>query len=139
MVITRNYSGPVLITAGVIAILLGFIGPLKDIIYSIPTAVGGGLSIYLFGVIGMQGIALMMSEKVNLFDPKQLAIGAIILIVGIGGNIGFPGGFLPVGGFMSGLFPYGLPAIATGAVLGILINLVFVIIKPPEERENILN
>jgi uracil permease len=139
MVITRNYSGPVLMTAGVIAILLGFIGPLKDIIYSIPTAVGGGLSIYLFGVIGMQGIALMMSEKVNLFDPKQLAIGAIILIVGIGGNIGFPGGFLPVGGFLSGLFPYGLPAIATGAVLGILINLVFVIVKPPEERENILN
>ncbi len=46
--------------------------------------------IYLFGVIGMQGIALMISERVNLFDPKQLAIGAVILIVGIGGNIGFP-------------------------------------------------
>lgn len=139
MVITRNYSGPVLLTAGIIAILLGFVGYLKDIIYSIPTAVGGGLSIYLFGVIGMQGIALMMSEKVNLFDPKQLAIGAVILIVGIGGNIGFPGGFLPVSGFLSGLFPNGLPAIATGAVLGILINLIFVFFKPPEERPNILN
>ena len=90
MVITRNYSGPVLITAGVIAILLGFIGPLADVIYRIPTAVAGGLAIYLFGVIGMQGIALMMAEKVNLYDPKQLAIGAMILIVGIGGNIGFP-------------------------------------------------
>jgi uracil permease len=139
MVITRNYSGPVLMTAGVIAIILGFIGPLKDIIYSIPTAVGGGLSIYLFGVIGMQGIALMMSEKVNLFDPKQLAIGAVILVVGIGGNIGFPGGFLPVQGWLVGIFPYGLPAIATGAVLGILLNLIFVLIKPPAERENILN
>jgi uracil permease len=133
MVITRNYSGPVLLTAGVIAIILGFIGPLKDIVNSIPTAVGGGLSIYLFGVIGMQGIALMMSEKVNLFDPKQLALGAIILIVGIGGNIGYSGGFLPFP-ILQGLFPNGLPAIATGAVLGILINLIFVIFKTPEER-----
>ncbi len=137
MVITRNYSGPVLLTAGVIAIMLGFFGWLADIVNSLPTAVGGGLSIYLFGVIGMQGIALMISEKVNLYDPKQLAIGAVILIVGIGGNIGFPGGFLPVSGFMSGLFPQGLPAIATGAVLGILINLVFVFFKPPTERANV--
>ncbi len=136
MVITRNYSGPVLLTAGCIAILLGFIGPLKDLVYSLPTCVVGGLMIYLFGVIGMQGIALMMSEKVNLFDPKQLAVGAVILIMGIGGNIGFPGGFIPVNGFLAGVFPYGLPAIATGAVLGILINLVFVFIKPPQERTN---
>ncbi len=100
MVITRNYSGPVLLTAGGIAILLGFFGPLADIVNSMPTAVAGGLSIYLFGVIGMQGIALMMSEKVNLYDPAQLAIGAVILVVGIGGNIGYPGGFLPTSGFL---------------------------------------
>jgi uracil permease len=133
MVITRNYSGPALITAGVIAILLGFIGPLADIVTSIPTAVSGGLAIYLYGVIGMQGIALMMAEKVNLFDPKQLAIGAVILITGIGGNIGFPGGFLPFP-ILQGLFPQGLPAIATGAVFGILLNLLFVFFKPPVER-----
>jgi uracil permease len=135
MVITRNYSGPVLLCAGGIAILLGFIGPLKDIVNSIPTAVGGGLSIYLFGVIGMQGIALMISEKVNLYDPRQLAIGAVILIVGIGGNIGFAGGFLPFPIPM--VFPNGLPAIATGAVLGILINLIFVIFKPAVERASV--
>jgi len=138
MVITRNYSGPVLITAGAIAIVLGFIGPLADIVASIPTAVSGGLSVYLFGVIGMQGIALMMAEKVNLFDPKQLAIGAVILIVGIGGNIGYPGGFLPFP-ILQGLFPQGLPAIASGAVAGILMNLIFLIFKPPAERANILN
>jgi len=133
MVITRNYSGPVLLTAGVIAMLLAFIGPLADIVRSMPSAVGGGLSIYLFGVIGMQGIALMMSEKVNLYDPRQLAIGAVILIVGIGGNIGFANGFIPFP--IPGVFPGGLPAIATGAVLGILINLVFVIFKPSVERK----
>jgi uracil permease len=121
MVITRNYSGPVLIAAGSIAVVLGFIGPLSDIVNSIPTAVVGGL---------------MISEKVNLFDPKQLAIGAVILIVGIGGNIGFSGGFLPFPP-LGTVFPYGLPSIATGAVLGILLNLVFIIFKPAVEREAI--
>jgi uracil permease len=133
MVITRNYSGPSLIAAGVISIILGFIGPLAEAINSIPTAVIGGLAIYLYGVIGMQGIALMMAEKVNLYDPKQLAIGATILIIGIGGNIGFSGGFLPVP-LLNSVFPFGWPAIATGAVAGILLNLVTNIWKPPFER-----
>ncbi len=138
MVITRNYSGPVLITAGLISVLLGFIGPLADLVSTIPTAVSGGLSIYLFGVIGMQGIALMLAEKVNLFDPKQLAIGATILIIGIGGNIGYEGGFLPIP-ILKGLFPFGWPSIATGAVVGILLNLITNVWKPPVERLNVLD
>ncbi len=133
MVITRNYSGPSLLAAGVIAILLGFIGPLAEAVASIPTAVSGGLAIYLFGVIGMQGIALMMAEKVNLYDPKQLAIGAAILIIGIGGNIGFSGGFLPIP-LLKGVFPFGWPSIATGAVVGIILNLITTFWKPPLER-----
>jgi len=132
MVITRNYSGPVLITAGVIAMILGFIGPVKDAINSIPTAVSGGLAIYLFGVIGMQGIALMIAEKVDLYDPTQLALGAIILVVGIGGNIGYNGN-LPIPALYK-VFPSGWPAIATAAVLGIVINLIFTIFKAPKVR-----
>jgi uracil permease len=131
MVITRNYSGPAIIGAGVIAILLSFIGKLAGIVQSVPVAVSGGLAIYLFGVIGMQGVALMMAEKVNLFDPKQLAIGATILVIGVGGHIGYPGGFLPIP-LLQGIFPNGWPAIATGAVAGILLNLIFLIFKPPE-------
>jgi uracil permease len=130
MVITRNYSGPALMAAGVIAMVLAFSGQLVAIVNSIPVAVSGGLAIYLFGVIGMQGIALIMSEKVNLFDPKQLAIGAVIMVIGVGGNIGYEGGFLPIP-LLQGLFPFGWPAIATGAVAGILLNLVFLIFKPP--------
>jgi uracil permease len=129
MVITRNYSGPALIAAGVIAIILSFSGTLAGIINSVPTAVSGGLAIYLFGVIGMQGIALMISEKVNLFDPRNLAVGAVIMVVGIGGNIGYPDGFLPIP-LLTNIFPNGWPAIATAAVAGIFLNLVFVIFKP---------
>jgi uracil permease len=130
MAITRNYSGPALMAAGVFSILLGFIGKLSALVGSVPLAVSGGLAIYLFGVIGMQGIALMQEHNVSMFDPRNLAIGATIMIVGIGGNIGFEGGFLPV--TIPGIFPNGLPAIATAAVLGILLNVVFLIFAPPE-------
>jgi len=127
MAITRNFSGPALLAAGVICILLAFIGKLSALAATIPVFVSGGLALYLFGVIGMQGIALMQEHKVNLFDPLQLALGAVILVVGIGGNIGYEGGFLPI---KAPGFPQGLPAIATAAVLGILMNLVFTWIKP---------
>ena len=134
MAITLNYSGPVLIMAGGISMLLGFIGKLEALVATVPLAVSGGLAIYLFGVIGMQGIALMIENEVSLFSSRNLAVGAVIMVFGIGGNIGFPGGFLPMPIFQS-VFPSGLPAIATAAVLGILINAVFLIFKPSEELE----
>jgi len=134
MAITLNYSGPVLIMAGGISMLLGFIGKLEALVATVPLAVSGGLAIYLFGVIGMQGIALMVENNVSLFSSRNLAIGAVIMVIGIGGNIGFPGGFLPIPIFQ-GVFPSGLPAIATAAVLGILINVIFLIFKPSEELE----
>jgi uracil permease len=139
MAITRNYSVAVLMTAGVIAILLGFVGKLAGVVETLPTAVVGGLSIYLFGVIGMQGIALIQSEKVNLFDPKQLAVGATILVLGIGGAMGLPNGLFPFP--IPVAFPSGIPAIVFAAFVGIVLNALFLVIKPSwfgvKERENI--
>ncbi|MER2599352.1 MAG: solute carrier family 23 protein [Caldilineales bacterium] len=128
MAITRNYSVPVLMVAGVIAILLGFVGKLAALVGTVPTAVVGGLAIYLFGVIGMQGIALMQSEKVNLFDPKNLAIGAAILVLGIGGNLGLENGIFPFK--VPFFFPDGIPAIVFAAFIGIVLNLIFVLFPP---------
>ncbi len=135
MAITRNYSGPAILTAGVICVLLAFVGKLSAFVATIPVFVSGGLAIYLFGVIGMQGIALMQAYKVDLFDPLQLAVGATIMVIGIGGNIGFPGGFLPIK--IAGVFPQGLPAIATSAVAGILMWVVFSTLRkqPPALRD----
>jgi len=65
------------------------------------------------------------------------AVGAVIMVVGIGGNIGYPGGFLPVN--IPGIFPTGLPAIATAAVLGILINAIFLVFKPPMTETEVLD
>ena len=139
MAITRNYSVPVLMTAGVMAILLGFVGKLAGLVNTIPTAVTGGLSIYLFGVIGMQGVALIQSERVNLFEPRQLAVGSIILITGIGGNLALKDGIFPF--IIPVIFPNGIPAIVFAALVGILLNLVFLILPPSKfgvkERENI--
>ncbi len=139
MAITRNYSVPVLMTAGVIAILMGFVGKLAGVINTIPNAVTGGLAIYLFGVIGMQGIALIQSEKVNLFEPRQLAVGSTILILGIGGNLGLENGLFPFA--IPQVFPDGIPAIVFAAIVGILINLLFLVLPPSifgvKERQNI--
>src|SRR5690349_13737561 len=66
MVITRNYSGPALLAAGAICIVLAFVGKLSAFVATIPVFVSGGLALYLFGVIGMQGIALMQEHKVDL-------------------------------------------------------------------------
>ena len=135
MAITRNYSVAVLMTAGVMAIILGFFGKLVALVNTMPGAVIGGLSIYLFGVIGMQGVALIQSEKVNLFDPKNLAIGAVILVLGIGGNLALPNGLFPF--TVPYLFPSGIPAIVFAAIVGILLNLIFVLFKTPEVRGEI--
>ena len=130
MAITRNYSTAVLMTAGVMAVVIGFFGKLVALINTMPAAVVGGLSIYLFGIIGMQGVALIQSEKVDLFDPKQLAVGATILILGIGGNLVLSNGLFPF--VIPYLFPSGIPAIVFAAIVGILLNLIFVIFKPKE-------
>lgn len=139
MAITRNYSVAVLMAAGGMAIVLGFIGKLAEVVRTIPQPVVGGLSIYLFGVIGKQGVALIQSERVNLFDPKNLAIGAITLVLGIGGSIGLPNGFFPFK--IPWVFPNGIPAIVFAAIVGILLNLIFVLLPPSkfgvQERSNI--
>jgi len=115
MAITKNYSIWVLIAASIITMLLSFVTPLSAAVYSIPTAVIGGLSIYLFGVIGAQGITIMLDKKVNLFDAKNLSIIATILIIGLGGSV--------LGGIP--FFGLDLPPIAAAAVFGILLNLVY--------------
>ncbi|MEA4884599.1 MAG: solute carrier family 23 protein [Clostridia bacterium] len=125
MAITRNFSVPVLAVAALVAIALSFLGKLAGAVNSVPNAVIGGVSVYLFGVIGVQGVALMISEKVDLFSSKTLAIAATVLVIGIGGTFAFPSGMIPV-------FGISLPAIATAAIFGILLNIVFQLFPGPD-------
>lgn len=116
MAISKNFSVPVLISAAIITMVISCFTPLINIIYSIPTSVIGGLSIYLFGVIAAQGITIMMDKKVDMFSSKNLAVIAVILIIGLGGSFNFEGGMIP-------MFGTQLPAIATAAITGIVLNL----------------
>jgi len=60
-------------------------------------------------------------------------------VLGIGGAIGLPNGLYPF--IIPTLFPNGIPAIVFSAIVGILLNLIFVLIPPRwfgiEDRENI--
>ena len=117
MALSKIFSVPVLIAAAIITMIISCFTPLINIVYSIPKAVIGGLSIYLFGVIAAQGITIMMDKKVDMFKSKNLAVIAVILIIGLGGSFGYEASMIP-------MFGMKFPAIATAAVVGILLNLV---------------
>jgi uracil permease len=117
MAITRNFSVRVLGAAAIMAMLLSFLTPISNAINSVPSSVINGACIYLFGVIGAQGVAIMINKKVDLFDARNLAVIAVILVIGLGGTYGFPNGMIPV-------FGQQLPAIATAAMVGIVLNLI---------------
>jgi len=115
MAITKVFSIPVLIAAAIIAMIISCFTPLINAIYSIPTAVIGGLEIYLFGAIAAQGIAIMLERKVDLFSAKNIAVIATIMVIGVGGQYQF-GGSIP-------FFGIEVPCVAGAAIFGILLNL----------------
>ncbi len=114
MAITKVFSVPVMIAAGVIAMVISCFTPLIQGIYGIPLAVIGGLEIYLFGAIAAQGIAIMIDAKVDMFSGKNIAVIATIMIFAIGGQY-FCGGNIP-------MFGIEIPCIAGAAIIGILLN-----------------
>lgn len=125
MAITKVFSIPVLIAASIIAMIIACFTPLINAIYSIPTAVIGGLEVYLFGAIAAQGIAIMVEKKVDLFSSKNIAVIATIMIIGLGGQYAF-GGNIPI-------FGAEVPCVAGAAIFGILLNLVLSIGGKKEE------
>jgi uracil permease len=116
MAITKNFSVKVLGAAAVMAMLLSFLTPISNAINSVPSCVINGACVYLFGVIAAQGVAIMINKKVDMFDARNLAVIAVIIVVGLGGCYGFPNGMIPAFGMK-------FPAIATAATVGILLNL----------------
>jgi len=51
---------------------------------SIPTAVMGGVSILLFGMIGAAGLRNLVEAKVDFSKSKNLIIASVIFAIGIG-------------------------------------------------------
>lgn len=128
MAITRVFSIPVLLAASVIAMVIACFTPLINAIYSIPTAVIGGLEVYLFGAIAAQGIAIMVERKVDLFSSKNVAVIATIMVIGLGGQYGF-GGNIP-------FFGIEVPCVAGAAIFGIILNLILSINFKKDVKES---
>ena len=125
MAITKVFSITVMIAAAVIAMIISCFTPLITVIYAIPTAVIGGLEIYLFGAIAAQGIAIMIDKQVDMFSSKNIAVIASIMVIGIGGQYAF-GGNIP-------FFGLNVPCIAGAAIFGIVLNLILSIGEKKEK------
>lgn len=111
LAITRVHSIYVLGGAAFFAIVFSFVGKLSALIESIPSPVIGGVSFLLFGVIASSGMRILIDNKVDFNQKRNLMIASAILVIGIGNA------YLQLGSFQfSGL------AVAT--VLGIVMNLV---------------
>jgi uracil permease len=129
MAITKVFSVSVLAVAAVVAMVISFFTPLVQGIYSIPLAVIGGLEVYLFGAIAAQGAAIMIEKKVDMFSPKNIAVIATIMVIGLGGNYAF-GGNIP-------FFGIEVPCIAGAAIFGILLNIILSIGEKKQVRQGV--
>jgi uracil permease len=85
LAITRVYSTWIIGGAAVIAIILSFIGKLAALISSIPTAVMGGISLLLFGIIAASGIRMLVEANVDYSRSQNLILTCVVLVIGISG------------------------------------------------------
>ncbi len=85
MAITRVYSVWVIRGAAILAICFSCIGKIAAIIQSIPQPVMGGITLYLYGVIGISGIRMLVEQKVDFSKNYNLALGAITFSIGVSG------------------------------------------------------
>lgn len=85
MAITRVYSVWVIRGAAILAILFSLVGKISAAITSIPLAVMGGITILLYGVIAVQGLRILIEQKVDFSKNSNMVLGAVTFVVGISG------------------------------------------------------
>lgn len=71
--------------AAIIAIIFGFLGQLTTIISSIPSPVLGGVSILLYGFISVNGLKILIQNKVDFENTKNVIVASSMLVLGLGG------------------------------------------------------
>ncbi|MBP0724837.1 uracil permease [Bacillus sp. RG28] len=111
LAITRAYSVYLFIGAAVFAITFGFIGKISAFLSSIPTPVMGGISILLFGIIASSGLRVLVENKIDFSQQRNLIIASVILVIGIGGAV------------IHITKDFSLEGMALSAILGVLLNI----------------
>ncbi len=120
LAITKVYSVYVIAGAAVIAIIFGFVGKVTALINTIPQPVMGGVSILLFGIIASSGLRMLVDNKVDFGNNRNLVIASIILVLGIGGA------------FIKVSDSFQLQGMALAAICGVVLNLIL----PGREKSN---
>jgi xanthine/uracil permease len=82
---TRVYSTAAYYVAAAVAILLGLCPKFGAIVSATPGGVLGGITVVLYGMIGLVGAKIWVENRVNFGDPVNLVGLAAGIIAGIGG------------------------------------------------------
>ena len=108
--------------AAIIAICLGFLGKFTALVSTIPDAVLGGVSLLLYGFISVNGLKVLIENKIDFGKSKNIVVASTMLVLGLGGAaISIVHGDLSV--TISGM--------SLAAIIGILLNLLL-----PDEKED---
>jgi uracil-xanthine permease len=85
MAATRIYSTAAYYVAAIVAILLGFCPKFGAIVDQTPGGVLGGITVVLYGMIGLLGAKIWVENRVDFANPINLVPLAAGIIAGIGG------------------------------------------------------
>ena len=100
--------------AAIIAIIFGFLGQLTAIISSIPSPVLGGVSILLYGFISVNGLKILIQNKVDFENTKNVIVASSMLVLGLGGA---------AISIMTKNMSVSISGMSLAALVGILLNL----------------
>ncbi len=114
LALSKVYDPFVVRLAAVFAIILSFIPKFAAIVNTIPTAIIGGVSFILYGMISAIGVRNVVENKVDFSNSRNLIIAAVILVSGLGFSSGIS--FTVFGTTIT------LTGLAIAAILGIILN-----------------
>lgn len=118
LALSKVYDPLVIRIAAVLAIIFSFCPKFAALIYTMPTATIGGVSLILYGMISAVGVRNIVENKVDFTNTRNVVIAALILVLAIGvtytGNIQIPVGNVNIT----------LTGLATAALVGIILNAV---------------
>jgi uracil permease len=114
LALSRVYDPRVIRLAAIFAIVISFFPVLSNFIGAIPSAIIGGISFILYGMISAIGIRNLVENKVDFTNSRNLIIAAVILVCGLGFSDGIT--------FTIGSAHITLTALAIAAIAGIVLN-----------------
>ena len=112
--LSKVYDPKVVRIAAVYAIVISFIPKIAEVIGTMPTAIIGGISFVLYGMISAIGVRNVVENKVDFTKSRNLIVAAVILVSGLGFSDGIT--FTIAGTSIT------LTSLAIAALLGIVLN-----------------